>query len=82
LSVTTVFTNGGSQAVRIPRQFRFRTNLVSVQNFRGGILLMPVEDKPSLNDLLAQCDALSAGEKHFLAERPCNEPAQERELFA
>jgi len=82
VSVTTVFTNGGSQAVRIPQPFRFRTNRVSVQAFRGGILLMPVEDKPTLNDLFAQCDALSADEKDFLGERPCNEPAQERELFA
>jgi len=81
MSFTTVFTNGGSQAVRIPQPFRFSTNRVSVQAFRGGILLMPVSDKPTLADVLAQCDALSAAEKGFLADRPCNEPAQEREIF-
>jgi len=82
VSVTTVFTNGGSQAVRIPQPFRFHTNRVSVQTFRGGILLLPIEDKPTLEDLFTKCDALSADEKDFLGERPCNEPAQERELFA
>lgn len=81
MSITTVFMNGGSQAVRIPRQFRFETDRVSVQSFRGGVLLMPVVAPPKLEDIFAQCDALSVGEKDFLDDRPCNEPAQERRLF-
>lgn len=82
MEMTTVFANGGSQAVRIPRPFRFRTRRVSVEAFRGGVLLMPVPDRPSLEAVFARCDELSASEKGFLSTRPCNEPAQERSLFA
>ena len=82
MEMTTVFANGGSQAVRIPRPFRFQTHRVSVQSFRGGVLLMPVSERPSLKDVFAKCDELSASEKGSLAKRPCNEPAQERSLFA
>ncbi len=81
MSTTTVFTNGGSQAVRIPQPFRFTTNRVSVQAFRGGILLMPIPDKPTLEDIFAQCDTLPEREKRFLSSRPCNEFAQKRNLF-
>ena len=51
MSITTVFANGGSQAVRIPRQYRFDTDRVSVQPMNGGVLLMPVRSKPTLEFL-------------------------------
>lgn len=82
MSTASVFMNGGSQAVRIPRPFRFTTDRVSVQAFHGGVLLMPIADKPRLEDIFAQCDALSEGEKGFLDARPCNGPAQRRKAFA
>jgi len=82
MSITTVFTNGGSQAVRIPQPFRFTTARVSVQAFRGGVLLMPVSNKPSLTELLDKCDQLTEDEKSFLSDRPDNSPAQARESFA
>ena len=63
MEMTTVFANGGSQAVRIPRPFRFQTHRVSVQSFRGGVLLMPVPERPSLKDVFATLQRASAGEE-------------------
>ena len=45
MSYASVFTNGGSQAVRIPAAFRFTTDRVSVEAVDGGILLRPVAPK-------------------------------------
>ena len=37
-----VFGNGGSQAVRIPHEFRFKGERVRVRRATGGVLLMPM----------------------------------------
>ena len=47
MSYASVFTNGGSQAVRIPAAFRFNTDRVSVEAVDGGLLLKPVASKKS-----------------------------------
>ncbi len=73
--------NGGSQAVRIPKDFRFDTAEVSVQPYGDGILLRPVRHKISLQEFFKQCDSLCAQEKRFLDERPCNSRPVERDLF-
>ena len=78
---TTVFTNGGSQAVRIPKAFRFDAREVSVQSFNGGILLMPIRSEVSLENVFALCDGLNESEKGFLDERPCNIVPRKRDLF-
>lgn len=41
---TTLFANGRSQAVRIPREFRFDGKLVSIRPFGDGVVLLPVKD--------------------------------------
>ena len=79
---TTIFANGGSQAVRIPKAFRFDADKVSVQPCRGGILLLPVNRKKSLREVFAACDELSECERGFLDERPCNSEPVARELFS
>ena len=78
---TTVFMNGGSQAVRIPKDYRFDTAEVTVQPYGDGILLMPVRRKRQLSEIFTQCDARSDGDKGFLEGRPCNSIPQERSLF-
>ena len=40
-----LFSNGRSQAVRLPKEFRFEGREVRVRRVRGGILLEPVEPK-------------------------------------
>jgi antitoxin VapB len=38
-----LFTNGRSQAVRLPKEFRFEGKEVRVRHAMGGVLLEPVE---------------------------------------
>lgn len=38
-----LFTNGRSQAVRLPKEFRFEGKEVRVRHALGGVLLEPVE---------------------------------------
>lgn len=40
---TTLFTNGRSQAVRIPKEFRFEGTEVSIRRIGDGLLLLPVK---------------------------------------
>jgi antitoxin VapB len=40
-----LFTNGRSQAVRLPKEFRFKGKEVRVRHALGGVLLEPVEDE-------------------------------------
>jgi antitoxin VapB len=40
---TTLFTNGRSQAVRIPKELRFEGREVSIRRIGDGVLLMPVK---------------------------------------
>ena len=44
---TRVFTNGNSQAVRIPREFRLESTSVQIsRNDNGDLVLHPIPDKP------------------------------------
>lgn len=81
MSITSVFANGGSQAVRIPKEFRFSTSRVSIEACDGGILLRPLEDKPSLQDFFAACDELSIEEKSFLSDYRRGQSVQRSEIF-
>ncbi len=40
---TTLFTNGRSQAVRIPKELRFEGKEVSIRRLGDGVLLIPVK---------------------------------------
>ena len=41
---TGLFQSGRSQAVRLPKDYRFSGNEVAVQHFGNGVLLLPVDD--------------------------------------
>ena len=41
-----LFTNGRSQAVRLPKEFRFEGDEVSIRRVEGDILLEPLKKKP------------------------------------
>ncbi|NDG73042.1 MAG: AbrB/MazE/SpoVT family DNA-binding domain-containing protein [Proteobacteria bacterium] len=43
--ITTIFMIGGSQAVRLPREFRLPGRLAKIRRWGDGILLEPI--KPS-----------------------------------
>lgn len=40
---TTLFTNGRSQAVRIPKELRFDSKEVSIRRLGDGVLLVPLK---------------------------------------
>jgi antitoxin VapB len=42
-TTTTVFLNGRSQAVRIPKELRFETKEVSIRRLGDGVLLEPLK---------------------------------------
>jgi antitoxin VapB len=56
VKVAKLFKNGRSQAVRLPKEFRFTGNCVRVRKVAGGILLEPMSSDPT--EWLAELDRL------------------------
>jgi antitoxin VapB len=57
-----LFTHGGSQAVRLPKAFRFEGTEVSIRKDGDRVILEPVKVfKESWEEFWAQIDALGAG---------------------
>jgi antitoxin VapB len=44
-STAQLFKNGGSQAIRLPKQFRFPGKSVTLQQTRDGVLIKTAPDK-------------------------------------
>jgi antitoxin VapB len=61
-SEAKLFWNGRSQAVRLPKEFRFEGNRVRVRRVGAGVLLEPVSKKRKepIEDLFARMDAMGA----------------------
>jgi len=55
-----LFWNGRSQAVRLPKEFRFEGDSVRVRRMGAGVLLEPLapEEKESVEEWFARIDAL------------------------
>lgn len=64
MDVAKLFASGRSQAVRLPKAYRFSGTEVLVKHFGGGVLLLPA-DKPW--DLVSQ--AVQEFEPGFALER-------------
>jgi antitoxin VapB len=45
--IAKLFKNGRSQAVRLPKEFRFAGNAVRVRKVAGGVLLEPMSSNPA-----------------------------------
>jgi antitoxin VapB len=41
-SIAKLFQNGSSQAVRLPREFRFKGDRVHIRRVSGGVLIEPI----------------------------------------
>ena len=65
-----LFAHGGSQAVRLPKEFRFEGKEVTVRKDGDAVILGPV--KRDFSELWARLDALAeaAGEPFADLERP------------
>lgn len=44
MEIAKVFQTGRSQAVRLPKAFRFHGTEVAIKSFGCGVLLMPIEN--------------------------------------
>ena len=44
MDTARLFQSGRSQAVRLPKEYRFEGTEVVVQHFGNGVLLLPVDD--------------------------------------
>jgi antitoxin VapB len=64
LKETRVFMNGSSQAVRIPKDFRFGCDVVYLKKVPGGVLMVPKERR-----FEAMRDSLSDFTGDFMEER-------------
>lgn len=69
-----LFANGGSQAVRLPAEFRFQGDEVFIRkDERTGDVILSSEEPASWAAYLSGRDVSNVPDD-FLAERPLNEP--------
>ncbi len=66
-----IFMNGQSQAVRLPKEFRFNEDEVSVQKFGDGILILPIA-----KSLFAFRSSIKKFSDDFMNER--NQPEMQK----
>ena len=77
-----LFQNGRSQAVRLPREFRFEGDRVRVRRLGRGVLLEPLI--AGVGEWFAELDHLSAAPGEFMpegAEGRAQPPTPVRDLF-
>ena len=63
--------NGQSQAVRLPKEFRFDDDEVSVQKYGDGVLILPI-----LKSMSAFKDSLKKFSDDFMSDR--NQPQMQK----
>ena len=73
MKTAKLFKNGQSQAVRLPKQFRFGSDRVYIKQVGDAVILLPY--KTPWNTLL---DSLSLFSSDFMVQRE-QPPVQERE---
>lgn len=74
IAVAKVFKNGASQAIRLPKEFRFDDNEVYIKRVGSAILVFP---KSKAWDLMEQ--AIGQFTDDFMRERNQPEKSDERE---
>lgn len=72
-SIAKLFRNGRSQAVRLPREFRFEGDAVRVSRVADGVLLQPIISDPkewfAAMDRIGRDPLLKGGRKQPRAQR-------------
>jgi antitoxin VapB len=81
--IARLFTNGGSQAVRLPAEFRFDSDEVLVRKDErtGDIILSKKTGWSTWREYLDLRDGGRPVPGDFMADRPLNEPFAEKALF-
>lgn len=77
VEVAKLFRNGRSQAVRLPREFRFEGDRVRVRRVAKGVLLEPMIS--NVRQWFAEMDRLHAG--RFMAKGRKQPRTPRREMF-
>ena len=72
IATAKVFANGASQAVRLPKEFRFDVDEVCIKRIGPAVLLFPKEAAWEL-----MREALGKADDDFMADR--NQPEQQDE---
>lgn len=73
-----IFNNGNSQAVRLPKEFRFEGKEVIVRKVENGVLLMP-QNKNIWESWFNNLDEFSEDFTKILDYREFNQNIQKRE---
>ena len=76
METAKIFTNGGSQAVRLPKTCRFNDDEVLVNHIGDIVILFPKEDR--WQSLLRSLDLFT---DDFLAESIQSFPPEDREVI-
>ena len=76
METAKVFKTGRSQAVRIPKHFRFSTSLVAIRKQGDSVILTPVTFQMTLEKFLAMPSI-----PDFTIDREAGLNEQKRELF-
>ena len=77
MDTARLFQSGRSQAVRLPKQFRFSGTEVGVRHFGNGVLLLPVD-----NPWVTLEAALASFESDFELSREQPETQQRPDIAA
>jgi len=75
-----IFSNGGSQAVRLPKEFRFGGKEVMVRRLGRGVLLEPVGEKTWGERYWAEMPVIADEEWVRPSDRPPLPIERERDL--
>lgn len=81
--IVKLFMNGASQAVRLPAEFRFegKTEIFATRDaVTGDVILSEKPGAASWQRFFALMETIDVPDT-FMAERPMNQNAQERDLF-
>ena len=73
-----IFNNGNSQAVRLPKEFRFESKEIIIRKVANGVLLMP-QDKNMWENWFDNLDEFSEDFTKILDSREINQNNQKRE---
>ena len=76
-TIARLFTNGRSQAVRLPREFRFEGDCVTVRRMGRGVLVEPMFKDVSA--WFAELDRLAA--EPFMPDGRQQPPTAQRDVF-
>ena len=77
MDTARLFQSGRSQAVRLPKQFRFSGTEVGVRHFGNGVLLLPVDNPWATLEA-----ALASFESDFMLSREQPETQQRPDIAA